>query len=91
MRETADKIDAGTCDLDETESMDILHAIAHQRLSKEDACDFIHLQRSRFDDLVRLGVLPKGRKTRGSANLFWYKDELIEAITKDKYNQFNKT
>ena len=90
MKEVADNIDAGNTNLSEEESMDILRAIAHQRMSKEDACDFVHLQRSRFDDLVRLGLLPKGRKTRGSANLFWYKDELIDAITKDKYKQFDR-
>lgn len=76
LRETADKIDAGTCELSEQEAMDIMSVVAHNALSKEEACLFLNLRRSRFDDLVREGRIPRGRKRRGFKELIWYEDEL---------------
>lgn len=76
LRETADKIDAGTCELSEQEAVEIMGAVAHRALSKEQACEFLNLQRSRFDDLVREGRIPRGRKRRGFKELIWYEDEL---------------
>ena len=80
LREAADKIDAGTCELDEEQVMDIASAISHQVLSKDEACSYLNLSRSRFDDLVREGKIPKGKKRRGFKELIWYKDELTETI-----------
>jgi hypothetical protein len=76
LRETADKIDAGTCEISESEAMDIMSVLSHQVMSKEDACIYLNISRSRFDDLVREGKLPKGRKRRGFKELVFYKDEL---------------
>lgn len=76
LRETADKIDAGTCELSESEAMDIMGVLSHKVMSKEDACIYLNISRSRFDDLVREGKLPKGRKRRGFKELVWYQDEL---------------
>lgn len=80
MRTTADKIDAGNCELSEEEAMEIMAVISHQAMSKDEACSYAGYQRSRFDDLVRMGILPKGKKRRGRKELLWYKDELDEAI-----------
>ena len=82
LRETADKIEAGTCVLSENEAMDILSVLSHQAMSKEDACIYLNLSRSRFDELIREGVLPKGRKKRGYKELTWYKDEIDRPIKK---------
>lgn len=76
LRETADKIDAGTCELSESEAMDIMSVLSHKVMSKEDACIYLNISRSRFDDLVREGKLPKGRKRRGFKELVFYQDEL---------------
>ena len=76
LRETADKIDAGTCEMSDAEAMEILAVLSHEALSKESACMYLNLSRSRFDDLVRLGKLPKGKKRTGFKELVWYKDEL---------------
>lgn len=80
LREAADKIDAGTCELDEDQVMDIASTIGHQVLSKDEACGYLNLARSRFDDLVREGKIPRGRKRRGFKELIWYKDELTEVL-----------
>ena len=84
LRETADKIDSGTCELSDTEAMDIISVLSHQVMSKEDACIYLNLSRSRFDDLVREGRLPKGKKRRGFKELCFWKDELDTAIYKIK-------
>lgn len=84
MRDTADKIDAGNCELSADEAMDLLNVLSHESLSKGQACSFLNLSRSRFDDLVREGKLPKGRKIRGFKECRWYKDELNTNIRKLK-------
>ena len=76
MRETADKIDAGNCEMSADEAMDLMDILSHEVLSKDQACSYLNLSRSRFDDLVREGKLPKGRKRRGFKELVFYRDEL---------------
>ena len=80
LRETADKIDSGNCELNEEQAMDIMSVLSHEVLSKEQACNYLNLSRSRFDDLVRTGKIPKGRKRRGFKELIWFKDELRQCI-----------
>lgn len=77
LRDVADRLDAGTSEIGEDQAMDIIAMLAHQPVSKDQACSYLNLSRSRFDELVRLGELPKGRKRRGFKELVWYKDELI--------------
>ena len=76
LRDVADKIEVGTSEIGETEAMDILKVIAHRPMSKEQACNYLNLSRSRFDDLVREGKIPKGRKRVGLKELSWWEDEL---------------
>jgi len=76
LREAADKIENGTCEVSEEDAASILSVISHEPLTKEEACSYLNLSRSRFDDLVRDNKIPKGRKHRGTSNLYWYKDEL---------------
>ena len=76
LRDAADKIDAGTSEITESEAMSILGVVAHEALSKEQASNYLNLSRSRFDDLVRERKVPKGKKVAGFKELRWYKDEL---------------
>ena len=80
MREVADKIECGTCELSESEALDMLSIIGHEVMSKESACMYLNLSRSKFDDLVREGKLPKGRKRTGFKEIAWYKDELDACV-----------
>ena len=80
LRDIANKIDDGTCELSEDEAIGIMKTIAHRVLSKEQACELLNLQRSRFDDLVREGRIPRGRKRRGFKELIWYEDELRQYV-----------
>ena len=84
LRETANKIDAGSCEMSESEAMDVLRVLSHERMSKAQACEYLNMSRSRFDDLIREKRLPKGKKEKGYKELKWYKDELDEAVRKLK-------
>lgn len=79
MRETADKIDAGNCEMTETEAMDLIGVISHQSMSKEQAYTYLNIKESKFDNLVREGKLPKGKKVLGFKEKRWYKDEIDDA------------
>ena len=76
MRDVADKMDVGTSEISESQVMDILRIVAHEVMSKEQACIYLNLSRSRFDDLVRERKIPEGKKRMGFKEKIWYKDEL---------------
>lgn len=80
LRDTADKIEAGTCSLSEQEALDILKVIAHETLSKDQACGYLNISRATFDNKVRDGIIPEGRKIRGFKELVWFKDEIISNV-----------
>lgn len=84
LRDIANKLDTNTCEISEEELFDIAKNISHVAISKESSCKHLNLGRSRFDDLVRDGKLPKGRKRVGFKELVWYKDELDEYIAKNR-------
>ena len=67
------------CPMTDEQGLDILDIVRHKPMNKTQAYEYIGLQRSRFDDLVRDGILPKGRKDKGG-KLYWYQDELDKAI-----------
>jgi len=76
LKEVAEKIDSGTSEITESQAIDVLRVIAHEAMSKEQACIYLNLSRSRFDDLVRERKIPRGQKRVGFKELVWWKDEL---------------
>lgn len=87
LRDTADKIETDTCELTEQEASQIMEVLLHVTMSKETACSYLGLSRSKFDELIRDGKLPKGRKRRGFKELVWYRDELDNRIHLMKIQQ----
>jgi hypothetical protein len=77
LRNLANKIEAGNCELDEEQAMNIMSVIGHEVLSKDEACRYLNMSRSKFDSLIAYGKLPKGKKRRGFKELCWFKDELV--------------
>ena len=67
----AKKIETGNCELTEEQMVNIFSVISTEVMSKEQACSFLNISRSKFDSLVREGKLPKGRKVSGFKELFW--------------------
>ena len=74
------KIIDGKCELTDEQAGLILGTVGHIEMTKEEACKYVNISRSRFDDHIRDGKIPKGRKKRGKTALVWYKDELDIAI-----------
>ena len=87
LRETADRIDAGTCELSNSQAMDILGVVAHEAMSKEAACEYLNVSRSRFDDLVRERRIPRGRKRKSFKELVWFRDELDCSVVRSRARQ----
>ena len=80
LHEYANNISAGNSTLDDEQAVNILSCVAHIAMTKEEVCEFLNLSRSRFDDYVRAGKFPKGRKLIHKPHLIWYKDEILTAI-----------
>lgn len=76
LRDTADKLDAGTCEISEDQAYDVMQMLSHTPMSKDQACTYLNMSRSKFDELVRSKILPRGKKIRGFKELVWWKDEL---------------
>lgn len=84
LRECADRLDGGNTELSESEAMDVMSALCHRVMSKETACKYLNLSKSRFDDYVRMKKLPKGKKRVGFKEVVWYQDEIDRAVEKMK-------
>lgn len=70
-----DKIDSGNSKIDEEEQEEILDLInrlsnTKSKLSKYQAIKYLGISRATFDNYVRDGKLPKGRKEQGFKELF---------------------
>ena len=68
-------IDAGNSELSEQECLEViknLNALSNkqEKLSKYQACNLIGCSRAAFDNYVRDGKLPKGKKQQGFKELF---------------------
>ena len=84
LREKANDIDVGNSNLTADEAMSIMGAICHEAMSKEQACNYLNMSRSKFDDKIANNELPKGRKRMGHKELDWWKDELDACVGKVK-------
>lgn len=80
LRRTADKIEAGSCELNEEQAIEIMKLIAHQPMSKEQSAIYLNISTNKFDSLVKSNKLPKGRKRMGFKEKVWYQDELDEYV-----------
>ena len=83
LRNTANQIEKGECNLSEEQAMEIMSVIANEELSKAQACEFLNISRSRFGELIAEGKIPKGRKIKGYKELRWKKKDLLN-ITGNK-------
>ena len=85
-------IDAGNSELAEEETIILAKTISAltdktQRLSKYQACQHLNVSRATFDNYVREGLLPRGKKEAGFKELFWEKkslDDFMKSRRNDK-------
>lgn len=76
-----DDIDTGNTNATQEEQSKIISLLCNmidkdQRMSKIQSCEYLGVSRSTFDNLVRDGFIPKGRKQDGFKELSWSKIDL---------------
>lgn len=74
-----DGIKRGDCELSQEAYNNIftqLQGALRVPMNKTEACKYLNISRSTFDARVAAGQLPKGKKTQGTTQKVWYKDEL---------------
>lgn len=84
-----DNIDAGNSNLSEDEALQAMSYLKEltnkeKRLSKYQACQYLNVSRATFDNYVRDGKLPRGKKEAGFKELSYSKKELDDFIRKSK-------
>lgn len=78
-------IDAGNSTLTDEETIEVAQILdkfsrKDKPISKYEAYTYLGISRATFDNLVKEGKLPKGRKQQGFKELFWYKKDLNKYI-----------
>lgn len=84
-----DNIDAGNSNLSEEETIQTIEYLKEltdkeKRLSKYQACQYLNVSRATFDNYVKEGKLPKGKKQLGFKELSWAEKVLDEFIKNNK-------
>ena len=79
LQQIIDDIDSGNSYMSEKEQLetiDFINKINSKELSKLESADYIGVSRATFDNYVRDGFIPKGRKRMGFKELSWSKYDL---------------
>lgn len=76
------EIDAGNSNIDEEEALEIVKVLKESLrkdvpMSKYQAYTYLNISRATFDNLVREGKLPRGKKIAGFKELVWLKKDLM--------------
>ena len=84
-----DNIDAGNSNLSEEEALQAIDCLTkltdrEKRLSKYQACQYLNVSRATFDNYIREGKLPKGKKQAGFKELSWSQKDLDTFIKRCK-------
>ena len=78
-----DDINTGNSDLTEEETLQIVDFLKRYNfrdkyISKYQAYTYLNIRRAKFDNLVREGALPRGKKIEGFKELQWSLKEIKE-------------
>lgn len=84
-----DNIDSGNSNITEKEALEITKVLQSYtdktvKMSKYQACQYLNISRATFDNYVREGRLPRGKKEAGFKELFWIQKDLDEFIRKSR-------
>lgn len=74
-------IDAGNSNITENEAIELTKVIQTYtdksvKMSKYQACRYLNMSRASFDNYVREGKIPRGKKEMGFKELFWQQKDL---------------
>ena len=78
-------IDGGNSNISERDSLQLVSLLKSYtdktiKLSKYQACKYLNMSRASFDNKIRMGIIPKGKKEAGFKELFWTKKDLDKLI-----------
>ena len=78
-----DDIDAGNTYAEEEELIQIAKFLSKtlrkdRPINKYQAYTYLNMSRATFDNKVRAGEIPRGKKEAGSRELKWYKKDLVK-------------
>lgn len=78
-----DDIDSGNSELSQQEMGEVVDVLQRYNfrdkyISKYQAYTYLNISRAKFDNLVREGVLPRGKKIEGFKELQWSLKEIKE-------------
>ena len=82
LQQIINDIDSGNSNISQNDQYEVLSLIqkfTSKELSKLEAADYIGVSRATFDNYIRDGRIPRGRKRTGFKELSWNKSDL------DKY------
>lgn len=82
-RQVADKIEAGTCEVDTENLTEIANTLIHIKLNTEQMCKYINCSRATLVRMVADGRLPHPHKSAGE-DKYWYQDEVDKHIAEYK-------
>jgi predicted DNA-binding transcriptional regulator AlpA len=79
-----DDIDAGNSEMSEKELYEVTDLLKRYNfrdkyISKYQAYIYLNISRAKFDNLVRKGILPRGKKIEGFKELQWSLKEIKDA------------
>jgi predicted DNA-binding transcriptional regulator AlpA len=80
-------IDAGNSNITEEEGKKIINTLSEitdNRMSKYQACQYLNISRATFDNLVRDGLLPEGKRQAGFKEKYWRRTDIMKYIPKSK-------
>lgn len=80
----ADKIEAGTCEVDDEELTEIANSFIHRKLNAEQLCHHLGVSRSTLTRMVADGRIPHPKKTLGG-DKYWWQDEVDNSML--EYNR----
>ena len=83
LQQIINDIDSGNTNISENEQLEAIEFIQKlnsKELSKVEAANYIGVSRATFDNYIRDGKLPRGKKRIGFKELSWNKQDLDKFI-----------
>lgn len=80
-------IDAGNSNITEEEGKKIINTLSEitdNRMSKYQACQYLNVSRATFDNLIRDGLLPEGKRQAGFKEKYWRRTDIMKYVPKSK-------
>lgn len=92
LKKIIDDIDAGNSALTENDAMEVVKVLQSYtdktiKMSKYQACQYLNISRATFDNYVREGKIPRGKKEAGFKELFWCAKDLDNFVKRCKEKQ----